>query len=111
MKWTVVLDILLVLLVLVLTFTGLLLTNTLPPGSRRLTVWTLNRHQWGDVHFYLSMLFITGLVLHLIMHVHYIKSVIAGNNLRWQRTRLIAAVMVITILIALTVMPLIMKPD
>ncbi len=52
-----------------LTGTGILLTWVLPPGTgHSLLLWGLGRHDWGDVHFWLAVAFIGGIVLHVLLH-------------------------------------------
>jgi len=51
--------------------TGLLLAFRLPPGSRGgqgLSALGMTRHDWGDVHTWLSYGFIVLLLLHLAVH-------------------------------------------
>ncbi len=51
--------------------TGLLLAFRLPPGSRGgqgLSAFGMNRHDWGDIHTWLSYSFITLVLLHLAVH-------------------------------------------
>jgi hypothetical protein len=49
--------------------TGFLLRFPLPPGSNKyLTLWGLTRHQWGDVHFWISLGLLATLALHLCLH-------------------------------------------
>jgi hypothetical protein len=37
-----------------LTTTGVLVRYVLPPGSgRRAVLWGMNRHEWGDLHFWI----------------------------------------------------------
>lgn len=45
--------------------TGLLLRFVLPPGSGGLELWGLERHDWGDVHFWL----VVGLGVLVVVHV------------------------------------------
>jgi len=59
--------------------TGTLLKFTLPPRSGGDEVWYLTRHDWGDIHFYLSVAFLLLMSAHLITHVKFIKSVVAGK--------------------------------
>src|SRR4051794_18528135 len=41
-----------------LTTTGVLMHYLLPPGSgHRTTIWGLDRHDWGQVHFWISAVF------------------------------------------------------
>ncbi|HMB04500.1 MAG TPA: DUF4405 domain-containing protein, partial [Isosphaeraceae bacterium] len=52
-----------------LTATGILLHYLLPPGSgHRMTIWGLDRHDWGRVHFWISVAFLGSLALHLVLH-------------------------------------------
>ena len=49
--------------------TGYILRFPLPPGSNKdLTLWGLTRHQWGDVHFWISLGLIVVILLHLCLH-------------------------------------------
>ncbi|MGN6368427.1 MAG: DUF4405 domain-containing protein [Phycisphaerae bacterium] len=64
-----VLDVLLGVLVMGMVATGLLMRWVLPPGSgERLTVWGLSRHDWGDVHFWVSAGIGAVLLVHLALH-------------------------------------------
>ena len=65
--------------------TGIVIRFTLPPGSGRvLDVWGLTRHQWGDLHFWLSLAAVSIVVLHLALHWTWVVSVvrrwIVGTN-------------------------------
>lgn len=65
---------------LLLTSTGVLLRYVLPPGSgRRTVIWSLDRHEWGQVHFWISMAFLTCLAVHLVVHRRWILSMIRGR--------------------------------
>ncbi len=58
--------------------TGYILYFTLPPGSNRtLALWHGSRHQWGQVHFWLSTGFIAILLVHLALHWKWIVVVLA----------------------------------
>ena len=49
--------------------TGYILRFPLPPGSNKeLLLWGLTRHQWGDIHFWISLGLITVVLLHLCLH-------------------------------------------
>jgi hypothetical protein len=63
-----------------LTSTGVLLRYVLPPGSgRRTTIWGLDRHAWGEIHFCIAMAFLSCLAVHLVVHRRWIASVIRGR--------------------------------
>jgi hypothetical protein len=53
--------------------TGYILRFPLPPGTNKdLTLWGLTRHQWGDVHFWISLGLIAVILLHLSLHWQWI---------------------------------------
>ena len=63
-----------------LTSTGVLMRYVLPPGSgRRTTIWDLSRHDWGEIHFWISMVFLGLLAVHLLVHRRWIATVIQGR--------------------------------
>jgi hypothetical protein len=64
---------------LLLVTTGVLMRYVLPPGSgRRAAIWGLDRHGWGDLHFWIAVVFFTILAFHLILHWKWISSVLRG---------------------------------
>ena len=76
---------------LCLAFTGFIMKYILPPGTggrgRMLRggrgggdvgeeikdLWSMTRHDWGDVHFYLAVLFAVLMVVHIILPWGWIK--------------------------------------
>ena len=70
-----------------LIFTGFVIKYVLPPGSggrgqelhggqgagHIKSLWSMTRHEWGDVHFYLSVVFIALMLVHLALHWTWIK--------------------------------------
>ena len=63
-----------------LTSTGVLLRYVLPPGSgHRTLLWGLDRHDWGQIHFWISMAFLAVLAIHLVLHRRWIASVTRGR--------------------------------
>jgi hypothetical protein len=78
-----------------LVSTGLLLKFVLPPGSGRVETLArggrekaidlclgLTRHQWGEIHFYISLGFLTLLATHLVLHWPWIRAVAWGTAQR-----------------------------
>lgn len=58
--------------------TGLLVRFVLPPGSRGgrgLSLWNLDRHDWGDIHFWLAASLIGVLLIHLALHWSWVCQV------------------------------------
>jgi hypothetical protein len=51
--------------------TGLTIRFLLPPGSRGgrgLSLWGLDRHEWGDLHFWIAVSLVVLLVIHMALH-------------------------------------------
>ena len=74
--------------------TGWILKFPLPPGTNKtLVLWGLSRHQWGEVHTWISIGLLAVLAIHVILHWQWISSVIAkrlkvkcdtpSNRRRW----------------------------
>jgi len=73
---------------LCLAFTGFIIKFILPPGTggrgRELhgggggeqikELWSMTRHEWGDIHFYLAVAFVILMVVHIILHWGWIKN-------------------------------------
>ena len=71
-----------------LAFTGFIMKYILPPGTggrgrwlhsglgreQIKNFWSMTRHQWGDIHFYLAVLFVTLMFVHIILHWSWIKN-------------------------------------
>jgi heme/copper-type cytochrome/quinol oxidase subunit 2 len=73
-------DLITLLAMVALAGTGLLLRFVLPPGSRGghgLQLWNLTRHDWGDVHFWLSIVLGTLVVVHVALHWTWVCSLVA----------------------------------
>jgi hypothetical protein len=87
-----VIDLLAFLVLLGLGFTGFIMKYVLPPGSggrygrgfrggrvemeqaeRIRQLWSLGRHDWGDIHFYLAVAFAVLMIIHIILHWTWIK--------------------------------------
>jgi len=73
-----------------LTLTGFILKYILPPGAgygrgyrggrggaeateEIKAFWSLGRHDWGDVHFYMAVLFVVLMIVHIVLHWRWIK--------------------------------------
>lgn len=70
------------LLFLGMIATGYVLRFPLPPGTNRLyTLWGLTRHQWGTIHFWISIGLLGVLVAHVVLHWQWVVNVL-GKRLR-----------------------------
>jgi mono/diheme cytochrome c family protein len=73
----IIIDIIAAFLFLGMIATGYLLRFPLPPGSNKtLSLWGYSRHQWGDVHFWISLGLLVVLIVHLVLHWNWIVTVI-----------------------------------
>jgi len=71
-----------------LAFTGFIMKYILPPGTGGLgrqlhsgrgrepikELWSMTRHEWGSIHFYLALVFVILMVVHLILHWSWLKN-------------------------------------
>lgn len=75
------LDVVSFLVFLALIETGLMMKFVLPPGSggrgggRAMSVWGWSRHDWGDVHFWLSVSLVALMLVHVALHWRWVCSV------------------------------------
>ncbi|MGD8786919.1 MAG: DUF4405 domain-containing protein [Phycisphaerales bacterium] len=73
-----------------LAVTGFIIKFVLPPGTggrgqaitggrglgageRIRELWSMGRHDWGDVHFILSVIFVVLVLVHVVLHWTWIK--------------------------------------
>ena len=63
-----IIDCALALAMLGMIMTGLVIRFVLPPGSGQQALWSLTRHEWGDVHFWLAVAIAALALLHVAMH-------------------------------------------
>ncbi len=95
-----------------LTTTGVLLHYLLPPGSGHFsTLWGLDRHQWGTLHFWVSVIFFSVLALHLVLHWRWLFNLAAGRSPEGSGFRLALGLVSALALIAFSVTPLISPVD
>jgi hypothetical protein len=75
-----VVDVIALLAFVFLTATGFLLYNTLPAGSGHFTrIWGLDRHEWGQIHFWIAIIILAALAIHVILHWRWIVSIVKGR--------------------------------
>ena len=93
-----------------LASTGVLLHYLLPPGSGKWSsVWGLNRHEWGDIHFTISVLFFCVLLLHLILHWRVLLNIVRGRSREGSLLRLALGVVGLLV-VSLLVFSLMISP-
>ena len=86
--------------------TGVLQRWVLPRGSSkaRLTWLGFGRHDWANIHFWLSTLILALIILHLALHWSWIRAC-------WRRfLGLLCSPLTWVVLLALVVLPLVIPP-
>jgi len=106
-----------------LTSTGLILEWKLPPGSGRVVgpegpdhpltmLWGWDRHEWGDLHFVLGVLFLAVLSTHVALHWQWIKSMVTRRRRdRPAEPRAIVGLMGLSLFVLALAMPLLSRPQ
>jgi hypothetical protein len=90
-----------------LTTTGVLMRYVLPPGSgHSRVIWGLDRHGWGSVHFWISLVLLGTLAIHLVLHWRWIVSLMSGKPREGSGPRLALGIIGLAGLLALSVAPL-----
>lgn len=94
-----------------LASTGVIMHYILPAGSGHdLGIWGLSRHDWGAIHFWISVAFFGVMALHLIWHWKWIVNMMSfkrREEFNWRAG--LGAVGVIGILM-ISIGPLLVKP-
>ena len=94
-----------------LASTGLLLVFELPPGSGGKSVWSLTRHDWGDIHFCIAMGMLGVIGVHLVLHWKWIAAKLKplghGN---FSRARVVTGTIGLLALIGVAVAPHLSPP-
>ena len=89
-----------------LTATGVLMRYVLPPGSgRSTTIWTLDRHEWGSIHFWIAIAFLAVLAFHLFLHWRWIVTLMSGRPREGSGARLALGAVGLAALLALAIAP------
>lgn len=93
--WNMVIDVISLVVFTTMISTGLIVKSVLPPGSGRVDMvlgshgrghqsidlfMGLARHAWGQIHFYISLVFLILLVIHLALHWNWILSMLWGTK-------------------------------
>jgi hypothetical protein len=66
--------------IILLGSTGFLIRFVLPPGSGHFSqLWGMDRHQWGQVHFWIAIVLLSTVVLHFLQHWHWVVGMVKGR--------------------------------
>lgn len=92
---------------LFLVSTGIILHYLLPHGSGgSRSIWGMSRHDWGDIHFYVSIGFLAILAIHLILHWNWIVNLIRGRKRMASGRRALLGLVGVFAIVAIAVSPL-----
>jgi len=92
---------------ILLTTTGILIHYILPAGSKHFrTIWGMDRHDWGSIHFGIAVCFFCILTAHLILHWRWVVNLFAGQKGEGSYHRFVLGLISIFSLVALAVSPL-----
>ena len=95
-----------------MTGSGVLMRYVLPPGSGHFTtVWGLDRHQWGAIHFWLAVGLLTILAFHVWVHRRWIVTVVRGRPREGSGPRIGLGIVGLVALLALGAAPLLSPVD
>jgi len=91
-----------------LVATGIIMEFLLPAGSGHYTtIWGLDRHGWGSIHFWISVAFLTALALHVYLHWKWIVSVVRGHPREGSGMRVGLGLFGLVALLAIAIAPLV----
>jgi len=89
-----------------LTATGVVMRYLLPPGSGHSTsIWTLDRHEWGSIHFWIAIAFLAVLAFHLFLHWRWITTLMSGRPREGSGARIALGTVGLAALLALAIAP------
>jgi hypothetical protein len=101
-------DLLAIIAFIFLTTTGVLMKYLLPTGSgKHSTIWNLDHHKWGDIHFWLSVVFFSILALHLFYHWRWIIKVASGKPRYYSKNLLLSGVIGFIVIVLFAIAPLV----
>jgi hypothetical protein len=93
-----------------MTASGVLLRFVLPPGSgHRATIWGLDRHGWGGVHFWMAVTLLGALSVHVLLHWKWIVCVVRGQPREGSGVRLALGIVGLVAVLALAAAPLVSR--
>jgi hypothetical protein len=86
--------------------TGAITRYVLPAGTGHFrSLWGLDRHDWGGVHFWIAVVFLITLALHLVLHWRWITGMIKGHTQLGTRVRVALAFVGLLVLLGLAIAP------
>ena len=88
--------------------TGVLMRYVLPPRSgQSIEILGMSRHEWGDIHFYITFIFLVILSIHLLLHWKFFLHVFQKGIKSSETYRLVLGIVALIAVLALAVTPFI----
>ena len=88
--------------------TGVLMRYALPPKSGKfIEVLGMSRHEWGNIHFYVTFIFLAILAIHLLLHWKFIRNMFHGRVKETENFRLILGLVGLIAVLVLAAAPFI----
>ena len=89
-----------------LVSTGVIMYYLLPAGSgHSMGIWGLDRHGWGDIHFYVAVTFLAVIAFHLIWHWRWITGFLLGKRRQEYNRRAVLSIIGVVALLAIGFAP------
>lgn len=86
--------------------TGVLMRYVLPPRSGQpIEILGMSRHEWGDIHFYITFIFLAILSIHLVLHWKFIRNMFHGRIKETSNFRLMLGLVGLIAALALALAP------
>ena len=86
--------------------TGVLIRYILPPGSGHFSsLWGMDRHDWGRIHFWIAVALMGSLAFHLFLHWRWVVCMIKGRPSEGSGVRFSLAIIGLLTLIGLVLAP------
>ena len=86
--------------------TGVLMRYVLPPRSgQAIEIFGLSRHEWGDIHFYITSTFLAILSIHLFLHWRFIQNLFQGQVKEAGTSRLLLGLIGLFAVLAIAIAP------
>ena len=88
--------------------TGVLMRYVLPHGSgKSIEIIGMSRHEWGALHFYITVIFLIILAMHLLLHWRFIRKIFHGKVKEAGISRLVLGLIGLLAILALAAAPFI----
>jgi hypothetical protein len=91
-----------------LAASGIIMYYLLPPGTgHSASIWGMSRHDWGAVHFWISVGFLAAMAFHLFLHWRWIVNVWKGQKRAEGGSRAAVGLVSLLALLAIAIAPMV----